>query len=625
MADVGKNKNKFSDAIMGSDPTEIEKLQEKQRKEARARRKKEDLEDINAKYRYEEDRIKARQLYEWKERERQINEEHDMRMEHAKYQAKYGETLAKRVGASLKMSLQDIGKELERSAKQAVATTLNAAVQSVDNAIGLLNQYQASISTRAQGAATFQDMYKLIKQNVGSSPWVKQTQVLENLSKLVSEGITFNVEQRAFLNTIKDNIATTFDAANGTLLQLIRIQQADSTAARLGMEAYLTNFLNRTFQDTSYLNQGYDVTSASLLAMSASAKSTTEAAELEFIAQKWLGSLAAVGVSDSTLQMLAQGINALGSGDVTALSSNSAMKSLFAMATSRGGLSLGESLTGGLTANNLNKLMESIVTYGQQIASSTNAVVRNQYAQLFGMSVSDLRALQNLSTGTISDIAKTNLSYGGMMKELGDQYSQIGNRLPISQMVSNVLDNLTTNIGMGVANNPATFAAWMVNSMVEKATGGINIPSVMGNSVNATVNQLAKIALVAFPLMSTIGEAIGNLTSGEDILGRWGLRNGTIKTRGATEVSLGQSVTGLKSQSTYVGSSDTDAMYQQTLTAANERQEEVKGEEYTDTRVRDAIIESIDPNTKAILELLQRAVSGASPIKVEASRGMGWR
>lgn len=624
MADVGKNKNKFSDAIMGSDPTEIEKLQEKQRKEARARRKKEDLEDINAKYKYEEDRIKARQLYEWKERERQINEEHDMRMEHAKYQAKYGETLAKRVGASLKMSLQDIGKELERSAKQAVATTLNAAVQSVDNAIGLLNQYQASISTRAQGAATFQDMYKLIKQNVGSSPWVKQTQVLENLSKLVSEGITFNVEQRAFLNTIKDNIATTFDAANGTLLQLIRIQQADSTAARLGMEAYLTNFLNRTFQDTSYLNQGYDVTSASLLAMSASAKSTTEAAELEFIAQKWLGSLAAVGVSDSTLQMLAQGINALGSGDVTALSSNSAMKSLFAMATSRGGLSLGESLTGGLTANNLNKLMESIVTYGQQIASSTNAVVRNQYAQLFGMSVSDLRALQNLSTGTISDIAKTNLSYGGMMKELGDQYSQIGNRLPISQMVSNVLDNLTTNIGMGVANSPGAFAAWMVNSMVEKATGGINIPSIMGNSVNATVNQLAKIALVAVPLMSTIGEAIGNLRSGEDILGRWGLRNQTILTRGATEVKLGQSVTGLKSQSTYVGNSDTDAMYQQTLTAANERQEEVQGEEYTDTRVRDAIIDSIDPNTRAILEILDRAVRGIAPIKVEASRGSGW-
>lgn len=624
MADIGKNT--LSGAITSSDPTEIEKLQEEREKRAAARRKKQAFKEIDERYAREEDRIKARQAYEWREKERQIKEEHDMRMEHAQLQAKYGETVWKRLGASMALDLHQMGENLKKAAGDAAKKALNSAVQSVDTAIGLLNQYQASISARTQGTATFQDMYNLIKRNVGASPYVKQTQVLENLGKLVSEGIAFNVEQRAFLNTIKDDIATTFDAANGTLLQLVRIQQADTTAARLGMEAYLTRFLNATFQDTSYLSQGYDVTSASLLAMSASARSATEATELEFIAQKWLGSLAAVGVSDSTLQMLAQGINALGSGDVTALSSNSQMQALLAMASSRGGIGLGETLTGGLTANNLNKLLEGIVTYGQQIASSTNAVVRNQYAQLFGMSVSDLRALQNLDMGTLSKISGTNLSYGGMMGELSYQYGQVGSRLPISQMVSNVLDNLLTGIGMGVAGNPVSYAAWVVNDLVEKATGGINIPSVMGNSLNATVNQLAKIALVAPSIMGTIGAAIGGLFDGRDALDAWGLRSGNIVTRGGrgTEVSLGQSVTGLKSQSSFIGNTETSAIYGKTVAQGAEEAKEISGEEYTDTTLRDTIIDKINPNIYAILELLRDAVNGTSPITVKAIKEGLW-
>ena len=130
------------------------------------------------------------------------------------------------------------------------------------------------------------------------------------------------------------------------------------------MEAYLTRFLNATFQDTSYLNQGFDTTSAALLGLS-STLGAKQATELEFIAQKWLGSLASVGVSDATLSALAQGINALGTGDITTLANNPTLQSLLVMASNRAGISYAETLTGGLTAKNLNKLMESIVLYGQ--------------------------------------------------------------------------------------------------------------------------------------------------------------------------------------------------------------------------------------------------------------------
>jgi hypothetical protein len=44
-----------------------------------------------------------------------------------------------------------------------------------------------------------------------------------------------------------DKLVTTFNAFDSNLLAIIRLQQADSTAARLGMEAILTKNLNSMF------------------------------------------------------------------------------------------------------------------------------------------------------------------------------------------------------------------------------------------------------------------------------------------------------------------------------------------------------------------------------------------
>ena len=92
-----------------------------------------------------------------------------------------------------------------------------------------------------------------IRNVAGVSPLIKQESVVSNLEKLVGQGISFDVEQRAFLETIKDKIATTFEAADATLLRLVRIQQQDTTAARLGMESALTSFLNNMYETTEYM------------------------------------------------------------------------------------------------------------------------------------------------------------------------------------------------------------------------------------------------------------------------------------------------------------------------------------------------------------------------------------
>ena len=117
------------------------------------------------------------------------------------------------------------------------------------------------------------------------SPMIKQETVLNNLKTLVSKGIAFDVEQRAFLQTISDKIATTFEAADSTLLKLVRIQQADTTAARLGMESALTAFLNNMYETTEYMTDAAASIRSSLYEASA-LMGGAEATAFEYQVQK---------------------------------------------------------------------------------------------------------------------------------------------------------------------------------------------------------------------------------------------------------------------------------------------------------------------------------------------------
>lgn len=128
-------------------------------------------------------------------------------------------------------------------------------------------------------------MSKDITGIAGVSPYIKQETVAENIKSMVSRGIAFNVEQRAFLQSIKSKIADTFDATNASLLRLVRIQQSDSTAARLGMESALTAFLNNMYETTEYMTDAMESIKGSLLEAE-SLMGTQSAAAFEYQVQK---------------------------------------------------------------------------------------------------------------------------------------------------------------------------------------------------------------------------------------------------------------------------------------------------------------------------------------------------
>jgi len=368
------------------------------------------------------------------------------------------------------------------------------------------------------GLRTSVDKYGVLENRltsaVGVNPYFRTEAMLTNLSNLINEGIASNVEQRAFLQTASENIANTFDVANGALLRIVRLQQQDSSAARLGMEAYLTRFLNGLVENTEYLNKTFDTVQEALIETS-SHMSIQASTELEYVIQKWLGALVGVGMSESTASNLAQAIGYLGSGNIEALSGN-ALQNLLVMAANKSNLGFGSLLTSGLNASNADALMANLVNYMIEIEKSGNNVVKSQFANTFGITFSDLAAASNLA-GSMSSLYGNQLSFGGMYNELAMQLMQVPLRMTMSEMLDNVWENLEFGLASNVASSPALSAIWKVTDMIQSQTGGINIPFIsaagFGIDLNTTIENLVKLGVVGISSLGMIGDMVSGLST----------------------------------------------------------------------------------------------------------------
>lgn len=522
-----------------------------------------------------------------------------------------------------KTAFKELGEGIAKSATR----LLDSSIASVDTAAKLYANYASSINARLQGAdKTFESMNRLIVANIGSSQYLNQKTMITNLNALVEKGIAYNVEQRAFLQSVASDIATTFNAANGTLLQLIRIQQADTTAARLGSEARLTRFLNEMFKDTSYLNATYETVSG-LLMDTSSQLSAKSAVEFEYVVQKWLGSLGSVGLSQNTLQQIATGLNYLGTGNVEGLTGNQSLQNLLVMAANRAGLSYADMLSGGIDANTANKLLGGVASLLQSISSQEgmSQVVKSQYANLFGITLSDMTAIMQLSSKDLSVISENLLSYKDSLEELVYQMDQIPGRMHLSERIQNLTENVMMSIGGNIANNAGAYTAWVINDLIEKATGGIPIATIAGMGtfvdLNANLNQLVKTGMVGMSALSQIGTIVGGLTGANNLAAlKWGATEYTA--RGEGLAALADGIRKTTSQSAYVGNTDSEGMYQTTVTSARDQASKTVTGQKTELTFTEAIENHIDVKLNTIIGIL-RAKGDTEPVKVVISGSSG--
>ena len=486
-----------------------------------------------------------------------------------------------------------------------VLSQLTAALNRLDGSINKYSQYSAGINARLQGSGSLmeraiwgQNRFGAIESNlttaIGVNPYFKTETMLDNLQSLVEAGIASNIEQRAFLQTAKDDIATTFDVANGALLRIIRLQQSDSTAARLGMEAYLTRFLNELVENTEYLTQTFDTVQEALLEAS-SFMDTKASTEFEYIVQKWLGALTGVGLSDVTATNIAQALGFLGSGNVEALGGSN-LQNLLVMAASRSGLNYADLLGGGLSAQTADVLMRSLVEYMMEIGSSSNNVVRSQFAQTFGLSYSDLRAAQQLSS-SLGDISGNFLSVQGMYQELGSQLNSLPGRINIAQMIDTIWSNIEFGLASNIAKNPALAAIWKVTDLIQENTGGINVPfiSAMGTGfdLNTTIENLVKLGVVGTSSLGMIGDLISGISSTfmpSSMLWKLGITSGLASVSRGT--GLGGRAAGLSTSTSVVtkSTSSGEDISQGALAGAQDNaREEVKGQQEEQENPADTI------------------------------------
>lgn len=416
--------------------------------------------------------------------------------------------------------------------------------KSVDEAIDTVGKYKSFVDARLQDTdSNYNDVAKTLKRTLGVSPLAKQKDVLEQLKNAVDKGIAYNVEQRAFLATMTDKIVSTFDAFDSNLMRIIRLQQADTTQARMGMEAELLQFFNRTFQDNSYLQEGYDEVSKALIDANANMSRDMSIA-FEYNVQKWLGSLASLGFGTDTITTIAQGINYLGSGNVQALAGNTQLQSLLAMSAVRGGLDYSDLLINGITDKEVNTLLKSMVEYLAEIAEDENKVVKAAYGDVFNFTQSDLQAVRNLVNdkgATLANISNESMTYKEATKETQMQLIQVLGRLSATEMVNNAFDNFTYTAGESLASDPISALTWKTISLIEEATGGIHLPaiSVMGNMIDLstfTIEGIMKTGMFGLSVLGNIPSMIGSMASGGGLnLNAWGFDEYTKRGGASTE------------------------------------------------------------------------------------------
>jgi hypothetical protein len=513
---------------------------------------------------------------------------------------------------------------------------LSSLAQQLESKMDEIASYKGAVDTRLHGssnetwAGSYWDQIVHDMTAVGAvNPFFKQEDFAKKIEELVNSGIAFDLEQRAFLATISDKIATTFNVADATLLRLVRIQQQDSTAGRLGMEAALNAFLNEMYENTEYLENVAQSVRTSLEEMQALMEGAA-ATEVEYQVQKWMGSLFSVGMSQNAVNSISTALGQIAAGQIEGLTGEGA-GNLLIMAANDANIPIADILTKGLDASETNKLMQAVVNYLAEIAeaSQDNQVVQQQLANVFGVKASDLKAATNLATkGSVGAIYNNSMSYDNMLNSLFDMAGSMWQRTSLAEMMTNVWNNVQYSLAGSMASNPMSYILYKTATLLDNTVGGIAVPAIsaMGSGVDleTTVADLMRVGAISTGVLGSIGalvQGLGNSFSGRAMLEQLGISSGsglsvTPRGVGASASNGAGSIAGTgTSSSGYVGNASGSDVRDSTLQEAEDSKEQlmVEAQEEAESNQIDILNETV----LKIYELLDDVAHGSGCLNVK--------
>ena len=255
--------------------------------------------------------------------------------------------------------------------------------------------------------------------------------------------------------------------------QLVRIQGQDSTANRLALEYSLQEFLNQNYKTSEYIASTFASVSEHLLAAQ-STMTADNAMAFESVVQTWLGSLSSAGLNQNTITSLADAINALGSGDISKIGSDG-ISNLVLMGAARAGLDYGQLLNQGLTASTTDQLLAGISGYLNEMGNNQSNVVKSQLGKVFGVSITDLIAANNLRATS-----------GGVTTDVTGMLNDMTAATPDAVKVQNLLENVLYTLGTNIASNPADLFGYQAGKMIAGTLGS----ALDGLTLNAGIGEV---------------------------------------------------------------------------------------------------------------------------------------
>lgn len=506
----------------------------------------------------------------------------------------------------------NFGKNVEKLASS-LQSSLSGQLDSTINSY--IDNYQSMISSLVGANKDWESITDNLNNALSANSLVRQENVYKNLTELIKAGISENVEQRAFLETISDDLNLLLDTQTGSLARLIRLQDASIAENRVAIEYSLREFLNQNYQTSEYIKDSYLKVADSISELQA-INTTSIASSIESALQTWLGSYYSVGVSDSTISNLASAINSLGTGDLSNINSN--ISKLVMMGAATSGKSYGNLLTNGITAEDVSAIMSGITDYAKSIEG--NNVVKSQWASLFGLSISDLEALKNLN---ITDNTQT---VSSDINKLFDAYAGF---VPTTVGLKNTFENLMFTTATNIASNDALYGSYFVTDILEKSGIGSALSSLgssiasMGLKKTGGALQVAGTAINYSKLIPYLGGLLSTVI-GDNALGNLGDRNSVSSAYanlGGTLVagaSAGSSVTMTPKVNTSLGAD----IPQATEAAGDETStdEFIKTTSETTSLIYEAVAGDVGNSIKDILiDIRNNMTSGSTGIGMQSS------
>ena len=415
----------------------------------------------------------------------------------------------------------------------------------------IINNYidkQTYISAHLSGSSSsLSQLTDNLQNTLSTSGLVRQEAVYNKLASLVESGIVSNVEQKAFLLTLADDMHMTFDAANGNLARLMRLQGEDLTANRLALTYNLQEFLNATYENSQYIRDAFQDVSNSLLEMRA--LNTGTGAGVENTLQTWLGALYSNGLSSSTATSLAGAFNALGSGDISNLGSGIA--NLVLMGVARAGLDYGDILNSGLNANQTNQIMSGISTYLQEMGANSSNVVKSQLASIFGVNVADLIAASN--TGVVNTTMNDNI---------GNLFGDYSSFVSLPAQWKNMFNNMMYTWGTNIASSPLAYGSYEIEKLLAANLSPI-AGGLFGEQAGNLVAALPLITLLPTLLQTVVGDIVPSIGANSKGLSSIFSALGGLNNSTTVKVSGGGT-----SASAYIGNGDMSGVFSNTRSSA---------------------------------------------------------